>query len=258
MRISGVAVAEAQEIYEPHIVAFIDLLGFARLIECGKAGLALQALRAVQNDRDGFKGLPETARRLQISMFSDSIVISAPIASERPASSVLTYCRLLFAAMLGRGIVMRGGVACDKLHHQDPLVFGPGMLAAYRLEQQALYPRIVVKRSVADIWLHEVIGNTPDGNRFEQQFAEARDGQLHLRMSSVTSQAPKLPPGTHLRRDYFHAPLKRLVVNLLNDTTLGDRERQKLTWLLHDIEDDGACFGEMVKKVYARKAPSLK
>lgn len=247
-----------QAIYEPHIVAFVDLLGFTDLIQNGKAQLALDALKAVQNHKAVLEQ-PSKIHGIRMSMFSDAIIVSAPISSASPhtANAVLSYCRLLFLEMFERGIVIRGGVTCEQLYHRDPIVFGSGVIHAYRLEQQAIYPRIVVDRKVADIWLNEMIGPTPDGNRFEQQFSCGLDGQLHLRIFTGVGARTDLEPGRrHYLRDYFHKPVMGRIENMLANAHLDDRARQKLTWLLNDVRNDESYFGGISTTSYSTSKPS--
>ena len=50
---------------------------------------------------------------------------------------------------LGVGCLLRGGVTIGPLFHENGVVFGGGLVQAYRMESDgARYPRIIVSQSV--------------------------------------------------------------------------------------------------------------
>lgn len=139
--------------YIPRVVAFIDILGFEQLI------------RAFPKDPQRFEQLhyvlhrikfEETSKAfswnknsdLEISAFSDSIVISA---EEKDISSLVCSVGWLQAELLFVGVITRGGIAIGPTIHQDGILYGEGMLKAYRLEQHAaIYPRVVFASEVVN------------------------------------------------------------------------------------------------------------
>jgi hypothetical protein len=52
--------------------------------------------------------------------------------------------------MSNGGIFLRGGLAFGRHFENDAMIFSEGMVRAYRLEQQAVYPRILIADAVAE------------------------------------------------------------------------------------------------------------
>jgi len=135
--------------YEQHAVAFLDILGFSALIaqiesDQSKYDQLIYALRKIRQYQD-FAGSTSTSQsKLEVSVFSDSISISAKL---EDILSILWSCGYLFGDLLYHGVALRGGVAIGKLHHEDGIIFGEGLVNAYKLESSAaIYPRIVFSK----------------------------------------------------------------------------------------------------------------
>lgn len=149
--------------YEPRIVAFLDVMGWAAAIaasansveETQKLGIAIQGLNAHvkmttwQREYGGPNGWPGDPMMTQ---FSDSLLIS--FAADRNAKSHLEMT--LSAVVLGlmfNGFVVRGAVTFGQTIHREALAYGPAMVAAYKLEQEsAIDPRIILNPDLADTW----------------------------------------------------------------------------------------------------------
>lgn len=133
--------------YKDRIVAFVDILGFSALVaslanDSELHGRLHYALTYIKSYRQSSR-TPNTANNnLEVSIFSDSIVITA---EPLDAFSVLWACGWLQAQLLCSGILTRGGIAIGPTIHQDDVLYGEGMLKAHRIESSAaVYPRIVV------------------------------------------------------------------------------------------------------------------
>lgn len=146
--------------YERRIVCFIDILAFSnRIKQTAKKSEAaeqllsstcealyqLDAYRAVMEEQSGIKGI-------QITQFSDSIVISFPWQLNNGdlyvAMEALKYIQATMLKLYG--ILLRGGVVIGDLIHTDKLLVGPAMIAAYEVESKCAFsPRIVLDPKVA-------------------------------------------------------------------------------------------------------------
>ncbi len=140
-------------VYEERIVAFVDILGFRSLIARTETDQALaenvlwilDCVRGMRDEnRAGADPECDVVGR-QITIFSDSVVISYPTYSP----SCLFYAILdivhLQMTMFGNGFPMRGGISLGEIHHRQDLAFGPAFISAYDLESgSAIYPRIVI------------------------------------------------------------------------------------------------------------------
>ncbi|MFD2304519.1 hypothetical protein ACFSYE_15220, partial [Roseibacillus ishigakijimensis] len=137
--------------YSPRVVAFIDILGFSSLVSRLRDDQDLHtkvftALRMI----GGYKRIAgKTAyaqQNLEVSVFSDSIVISA---ESEHLFDVLWACLGLQSQLLTLGVLLRGGVSSGHLIHKDDILYGEGMLKAYHLENgAAIYPRIIIDPSL--------------------------------------------------------------------------------------------------------------
>ncbi len=133
------------------VVAFIDILGFESLV-CDMAQderlhqrlqYALQNIKRVKNS-----SLNEnTAQRdLEVSVFSDCIAISAEHDNHH---GVIWTAIHLQSSLLVLGILTRGGISKGKLVHEDDMLYGEGIIKAYKLESKAaIYPRILIDNEI--------------------------------------------------------------------------------------------------------------
>lgn len=133
--------------YENRVVAFIDILGFKQIIkntmkddiEFRKVANYLNRLKRLDNDsKEGNSGY-------EITVFSDSIVISCLTDEKNWLHSILNKVIEIQLDALSNRILMRGGISLGKLYHKENIVFGPAMVGAYELESKnAIHPRIVL------------------------------------------------------------------------------------------------------------------
>lgn len=149
--------------YEPRVVAFLDVLGWAAAIAASahsvettqRLGITMQGLNAHaemtawQRGHGGPNGWPGDP---MMTHFSDSLLIS--FAADRNAKSHLEMT--LSAVVLGlmfNGFVVRGAVSYGQMIHREALAYGPAMVAAYKLEKEsAIDPRIILSPALADTW----------------------------------------------------------------------------------------------------------
>jgi len=160
--------------FRQRYIAFVDILGFSNIvlrmseerhlfvtIRDALKGLDLQSQRfrkyrkqlndkrkrMVQSGRASlFPGITD----LQMAAFSDCYVISEIF----PAWHVLAAVQTLGASLLKTGILTRGAVVYGEAYHKGRVLFGPGIVEAYKLESEvAKYPRILVTDSVRQaVW----------------------------------------------------------------------------------------------------------
>lgn len=90
----------------------------------------------------------DISNNIEITCFSDFIVISSEVVKENINvifSTLVTQVAYISKELLLRNILVRGGVAIGDLYHKDNIVFGQGLIEAYRIESEiAEYPRIVL------------------------------------------------------------------------------------------------------------------
>ncbi|MDD1505398.1 hypothetical protein PVA17_22000 [Lysinibacillus sp. CNPSo 3705] len=142
--------------YEERVIAFIDILGFQEHVTRSETDAnhserlhnALAYLSSIKTDN--YKGAyPQNDLGREVSVFSDSIVISYPLTFKSASFYLLLDIIHIQLDMMNAGILVRGGVTVGKLYHSDGVVYGPAMNEAYQIESKyAIYPRVVVEKKV--------------------------------------------------------------------------------------------------------------
>lgn len=128
-------------------VLFLDLLGVRHMATSSEAGEHLGALaRALRGSYRDFLG---PASQWPAAVFSDSLVLSAPILAqtEEPAAvfGLIYQAALLQMSLVEQGLFVRGGLALGDFHIHDNLIFGKALVDAYELESKhALHPRVIL------------------------------------------------------------------------------------------------------------------
>jgi hypothetical protein len=143
--------------YSPHLITYIDILGFRELVKEKSPNFISRAIRqvieATEPDDKIRKGNEENYIK-----FSDLIVHTIPILS--PANKkyrdgiVYQEIQGLAAAqatLVGENLLLRGALTMGMLERTYGVLFGPGIIAAYELErEQAQFPRIVVESDLIE------------------------------------------------------------------------------------------------------------
>jgi hypothetical protein len=161
--------------YEQRLCAFVDILGFRKLVERSINRPHLQQqirnlLRQVIDakpvwERDSWsvdiiearlreQGIPKPRSAAEQRVagyavaergthFSDSIVLSVTL-NAHAISSLVTSLIFLSRGAAELGSYVRGGICKGLLCHEEDLCFGPALISAYDLEKKSLYPRIVI------------------------------------------------------------------------------------------------------------------
>lgn len=149
--------------YEERFVAFVDILGFADLVKRAGSSEILrhqitEALKKVRNTKPPEEG----ESGLRVHYFSDSLIASTNKTAQGLWHLLLSLDALAWN-LLQIDVLVRGGVAVGKVYYEDDIVFGEGIIEAYRLENNiAKFPRIVLGRqtyklaelyaSEGDVW----------------------------------------------------------------------------------------------------------
>lgn len=145
--------------YSPHIVGFLDILGFSEICDRSeKSESELNKLKEIFNlcheIPTRFSHL-EGKSRIKSMMISDSIVLSLRLLNDKPILSELANFFLAcgqFQFYLGKkGFWLRGGIAVGSLNVdiERKQVVGPALIKAINLEKMvARFPRIVVDSKV--------------------------------------------------------------------------------------------------------------
>lgn len=143
--------------YTPHLITYIDILGFRELVEKRSPNFISYAIRQVIEATEPDRKIRETNQENYIK-FSDLIVHTVPILSpsnQKFPDGIVFHeihgLALAQATLVEEGLLLRGAVTLGMLERSYGVVFGPGIIAAYDLErEQAQFPRIVIEPGLFD------------------------------------------------------------------------------------------------------------
>lgn len=226
------------------VVAFIDILGFEVLVKCAFQGentiisRVHDALRTISTHaiitNAGPFGHREFSPFAQATAFSDCIVIS-DIMGDFEVSKVLSNVALLAGFLLRNGILCRGGIATGPTVHDERVLFGIGVIEAYKIEKQvAVYPRIVVREDLvqrATGPLAPKLRRDSDGLWFIDIFEQLRqfegDGLGLLNLKSPIP-VPDVDAFRHVRN---------FIIGQLNETRSDLHKWVKYRWLANRFSE---------------------
>jgi len=198
-------------VFQTHIVAFVDLLGFrAAIKQADRSAEILDILKALASFNGEFsaessrstEGFQEFQVNSAISAFSDNIVISYNLAEMEKHGIGDLMCLhfiqdlvafIAWSALKVR-LLVRGGVAVGDLYHAGGVVYGPALIDAYDVERTvAVYPRIAISDSIK---------NYKDFDIEVKNLLCDRDGVYHLnywpnflyRMTPSRQVDPRIKP----------------------------------------------------------------
>lgn len=120
--------------YEKRLVAFLDLQGFKDDIICNYPAEAIGALFGQFDYLK--KSLEKDTESLQITIISDSIVISVTL--DKPENLIFFFeaCSYFAKSRIEKSFTaIRGGISYGELHHKDNIVFGPALVDAYDISE---------------------------------------------------------------------------------------------------------------------------
>jgi Asp-tRNA(Asn)/Glu-tRNA(Gln) amidotransferase C subunit len=135
-----------KENLEEKFVAFLDVMGFSNLVNKGNT-----------SDLDSYftkiteilEKLREDKADIQSLLISDSIILVAP-KGERGFIQLLWAIRRIQSIILWKKILLRGAVSYGEVYYNDQnnIIVGKGFIRAYLLEQEAVFPRVIIDPSI--------------------------------------------------------------------------------------------------------------
>ena len=148
--------------YQDRVLAFIDVLGFSDKIKNTmkndkedetKTEKIYNLFRDAQSLIN--KKYPDSVNGESTKVanqFSDSILISHSFTEKAGVFHILADVLFLCVAALQKGFLFRGAIVCDKLCHEETIIFGPALVNAVEMEKSlAIYPRIILNKEIIDI-----------------------------------------------------------------------------------------------------------
>lgn len=241
-------------IFEPYVVAYLDILGFSNFIEDAEKE---ESIRELLNDllyrvlpkhtqsHEINKQFPSEKLKLQCLSVSDSIVISAPISTEisfsYPSLIAVSIKSIQIAhALLGMGLLVRGALSVGNVHRSDMNIVGTGYQHAVMGERDANYPKILFTDS-AERHLGELLANSM--TRFA---IFSRDENSKIILNSLYPNEYYVDNRSKPVKDYYTA-YRNTVLKNLNDPKLDDRRKDKWCWLAALFTSNVRYFSELRK-----------
>jgi hypothetical protein len=159
--------------YDERMVAFVDVLGFAKIVEASETDpdARIKVSQIIATDQLFERFMKNMYPLVDATFFSDSFVLSAPAGNTIYLMREAGYlCRHLLTS----GFLFRGAIVAGALHHDNRTIVGPAFVKAYRLERDvALYPRVIVDASALEYWNEELT-----------------EGSAHPQLASLTKVGP--------------------------------------------------------------------
>jgi hypothetical protein len=160
--------------YKQRVLLFCDVLGWASFIEDTQhesyyrdnISLLLDEVWRHTEITQQIKSAGQTIDfDLTIGHFSDTIVYSCTC-SPTSISLLVRHAAHITNKFLEKSFLCRGAIVTGPLIHQGPVIFGPALVQAHRMESEvAVYPRILVAREVvSQIKDSGALRHDPDGH----------------------------------------------------------------------------------------------
>jgi hypothetical protein len=133
--------------YVEKYVAFLDILGFKKLVEIADADSSIRAdlVKVIQVFRTTCGEHASAGTR--IAQFSDSLIITAN-RTEMGLKALFHGCQWLTINLVQYGVLLRGGIALGGVTHESDALFGVGINRAHAFEARDTPPRIGVDKAV--------------------------------------------------------------------------------------------------------------
>jgi len=146
--------------YEKRVIIYLDILGFADIIhltanaEYDKAGRISDIQKLFRQIREILyadeKQMHLTKSKM-ITNFSDLVVISFLASEFKHITHELYEMQVFISNCILKGYLLRGSIIYGDLIHDEDMIFGPGLIEAYEIEQtKARYPRILIDKAIVN------------------------------------------------------------------------------------------------------------
>jgi hypothetical protein len=142
-------------VIRPSFCLYADILGFTNHVQSCKTASEsndlLVKFNAVVSQHKKSWIAPHPA--WQYKLFSDCVVYAMPFCDnhamgEPELGQCIWAITLYQLSMLRAGFILRGAITFGEMHLSNDLCFGKALIEAYRLENSAKYPRIILSNDV--------------------------------------------------------------------------------------------------------------
>lgn len=138
------------EPYQDRYLAFVDILGFSSLVSRSVSDISItDRLKSALSDISDRANVARSEEfNLEVTSFSDTVVISAPVGDAELLHMFQIIDDFGFD-LLRKSMLFRGSLVRGKVLHSAAYVFGPALIDAYTLEStRSFHPRIMLSSDV--------------------------------------------------------------------------------------------------------------
>lgn len=179
--------SEIKDQYNEKIIAFLDILGFRKLV-CRSKCEAVEIIRKIDGAITHVIDIVklETKGAVSVKLFSDCFCVSCEVSDLDQMVRELCFLQLFLAA---DGIFVKGGLSKGSHFDNDRIIFSEGLIKSYELQEHDKYPRVIVDdflvqkmttethRDYGDK-LVDYLAVAPDGKYFLDYLQSLREGEL--------------------------------------------------------------------------------
>ena len=142
-----------------HLIAYMDILGAKHMI-CNDDNFAfLNHLNMFMKDaiEESGGGIFPRKEDIFVKIFSDNIVLAIELKENdeqrnNKITALFNTVANIYNEIFCYGYLMRGAIVEGEFFHNDNIVYGKGLVEAVKLEEnEAIYPRILVQKELADV-----------------------------------------------------------------------------------------------------------
>ncbi len=230
--------------YKDCYVAFIDILGFKNLLR----NADFRMIKEVFDGLISFQPAPLIGNKgrhvydkIRYYIMSDSIVVYVETGYKGSFIALTDVCLQIQIKLSNNNppILVRGGISRGLLYHEGNVIFGPGLSAAYSLENElANYPRIVFVSDIRD----KAIDNMGRLFVFDYTplfYKKDSDKLFYIDYMNTYAYIPSIEAKnvedvSYFEKNYFEGLYDYVISVLASETNPSIRE--KYLWLLNKIE----------------------
>lgn len=163
------------EKFEDQFVAFLDVMGFSNLVSRDNLE---QLDRYFYYVNEILKKMKEANSKIDFISISDSIIIVAP-AGKNGLKQIINTIKEIQITLLKKRILLRGALSYGPVYFdtENNILVGKGYIKAYKLESQALYPRVIIDPYIISL-------NNQDRTEFIKTYNE---GEILIYKNSPSS-----------------------------------------------------------------------
>ena len=227
--------------YEYRAILFVDLLGFKNKVNqsafdkelLNKVFNAVNSLHKAKEDNYK-EPMPGGKIGVEISSFSDSLVISKDIYEPGSFFYLLNMAYFAMVEIVANGFLARGAITVGQLYHNNKVIFGPAMNDVYLLESKcAIYPRIIIQKNIFEnmILKDSLNGIGEDRKLYESLVQEDSDGLLFI---DFLSKYHQMDDDAYL---WILGKTKELIINGIKENQGNESVLQKYEWLKNYFND---------------------